>query len=147
MTKTFKKEVNNLYRELIALKTQKERMANTLQTKEQSFNISFDLILTYEWGVANIHSKKNAIIDINTFGHNPLVSVRSNMNNLDNRSIFLLPIYDHSTGHIGYSIGVFSYNQSDYDTLSGGGSVTLNYTFTITATSDTNISISYKDNN
>lgn len=145
MTREFKQEVNNLYRELLALKSQKERMAGTLETKTQTFSLSFDLELIYEWGVAIVRSKKIAVVDLNIENHNPLISIRCNIDNLDNRAFIIKNYYNHSNGHIGYKIDLQSYNQSDYNTLSGGGSVVLNYNFTITTTASVGLSTSYED--
>lgn len=144
MDRSFNNDIIAMEREIAALKQQKEKSANTLQVKEYRVNLSFELeIHTYVYSY--IRSKTLAIITVDTGDINPLMGLEFDVASLDNRTIENNPMIDEDTGKKGYLISIYSNNQSDYDTLSGGGTVTLNYTAIIKTTADATVSVEYKN--
>lgn len=145
MLNQFDKEINNLRREVLALKQQKEKSASVLQTVTETITLSFDLeLIMSQWLIPIVRSQNMAIIDFGT-SDNPLVGVNYNITGLDDRIIRDVPYYDSATGHIGRMVYIYSNNQSDLSTLQGGGTVTLTYDVEISSTSELEISTSYED--
>ena len=144
MLNQFDKEINNLSREVVALKQQKEKSATVLQTFTTTTTLTFNLELTSSQGLAVVRSDKMAIIDFGDSG-NPLVGVSYNISGLNDRTIRDVPYYNANTGHIGRMVYIYSNNQSDLSTLQGGGTVTLSYQVTLTSTAELSISTSYQD--
>ena len=145
MPDTFDTEINNMEREVAALKQVREKAANTLMTQSQSVTLNFSLELVTTGGTPMVRSDKMAIIDIDTGGNNPLVGVNYSVTGLNNRVIRDIPIYNQNTGHIGRMVFIVSNNSSDYSTLAGGGSVNLTYNITLSSTASVNLSTSYQD--
>lgn len=144
MRNEFDTEINNLQAEILALKQQKQTSANTLNTQSQTVTLTFNLELA-GGAPMYVRSDKMAIIDIDAGNNNPLVGVNYNITGLDNRTIRDIPIYDENTGHIGHMMFIFSNNNDDLTTLLNGGTVTLTYNLTVSATTDVTISVNYED--
>lgn len=144
MVTNFDKEMQAMQREIAALKQQKEKSAGLMRVKEYTVNLSFEM--ETHWFLYNyIRSKLLAVIDINANGLNPLTSIDFQITSLEDRLIQWKPLYNASSGHIGYLVSIYSQNQSDYDILNAGGSLTLNYTANIKSTADITINTSYQN--
>lgn len=144
MGTSFDREIQAMQREIAALKQQKEKSAGLMRVKTYQVNLSFELEI-HQFLYSYIRSVYLATIDIDAGGLNPLTSIDFEVSSLDDRIIEWNPLYVKSTGHIGYLVSIYSNNQSDYDTLSGGGSVTVNYTANIKSTADVTITTKYED--
>lgn len=144
MVTNFDKEMQAMQREIAALKQQKEKSAGLMRVKEYKVSLSFEME-THSFLYTYIRSKLLAVIDIDTNGLSPLTSLDFEITSLDDRLIEWNPLYNGSTGHIGYLVSIYSQNQSDYDILNAGGSLTLNYTANIKSTADVTINTSYQN--
>lgn len=144
MRNEFDNDIVSMSREIAAMKQEKEKSANVLQTESTSQSLSFDLEIAGMMATY-VRSDKMAIIDIDTGGNNPLIGVTFDISGLDNRTIRSVPIYNENTGNIGYMVYILSNNSDDISTLSGGGSVTLNYNVKISSTAAITTTITYED--
>jgi hypothetical protein len=145
MNNTFDNEILKLEQEIIALKTCPIKTATQMATKAVQQALSFNLEMTpfiqnYCWG-------ENAIILTltSTDGNAMLTSCTlensgdASGHNLSGRSVNIRQKECGVTSV--YRIYVTSVNNSDYETLDSGGSVTVNYTVLLTGTSDFTVSV------
>lgn len=144
MSGTFDADMDAIRREILALKAQKEKAANTIQVKEYTLNLSFTLGVHY-YVYEYIRSTLMAVIDIDPGENNPLLSFNFDIESTDNRVLRATPRYDSNTGHLGYLVYIYSNNQSDFDKIHAGETVTLNYTVKIQSTAELTINTSYQD--
>lgn len=144
MDSEFNRKILDMNREILALKQQREKSANVLHTISAPITLTFDLEIAGQFDVY-VRSDKMAVISIDSGDNNPLMNLSFDISSLDDRLIRHVPIYDESTGKVGFMVFIYSYNQQDLDTLEGGGSVTLTYDATITATANITPTITYSD--
>lgn len=144
MGSSFDSDIAVLEREVLALKQQKEKSAELLRVSEYRINLSFEMEI-HTFLYSYIRSKYHASIIVDVGELNPLLGLEFDVSSLDNRIIESNPMIDEETGKFGYLVSIYSSNQSDYDTLNAGGSVTLNYTAIIKTTADAEISVNYKN--
>lgn len=144
MRNEFDSDITAMSAEIAALKQEREKSANVLQTSTSSYSLTFNLEIAGMM-VPYVRSDKMAIIDIDAGGNNPLIGITFDVNGLNNRTIRSVPIYDNGTGHIGYMVYILSNNNDDMDTLSGGGTVTLSYDVNISTTAEITTTITYED--
>ena len=147
MENTFSDEILKLEQEVLAIKTCPIKTATQMATKSVQQAVSFDLdyvgqlIQNFAWGEDTV-----VITMTSTDGNNMLTSCTlessddASSHNLLSRGIQILHTDGGSTSQ--YKVSAWSRNANDIATLSGGGSVTLNYTMLLTATSDFTVSIS-----
>lgn len=144
MHNEFDNDINALGREIAALKQERQKSASVLRTERVLYGLTFNLEIAGMMATY-VRSDKMAIIDIDTDGNNPLVGVSFDVNDLDDRTIRSVPIYNENTGHIGYMVYILSNNSDDISTLAGGGSVTLGYDINISTTTEITTTITYED--
>lgn len=147
MENSFEEQIIRLEQEVIALKTCPIKTATQMATKAVqqaiSFNLSYSAQLSpnFAWGANTV-----VITITSTDGTNMLTSCTiensgdASGHNLQGRGFQIIPTDAGSTS--AYKVSLFSRNPNDIATLAGGGSVTLNYTMLLTATSDFTISVS-----
>ena len=146
MDNKFDDEIKKLEKEVIELKTCPIKTASQMATKsiEQpiSYNLTYSAQLSpnFAWGVDTV-----IITMTSTNGTNMLTSCYvknsddASGHNLQGRGLSTIPSKSGSIAQ--YRISLFSRNPNDIATLAGGGSVTLNYNFVLTATSDFTVDI------
>ena len=144
MYNEFTKELVSMNNEILALKQQREKSANTFHTQTVDLSLTFDLEIAGNFD-PYVRSDKMAIIDIDAGGNNPLLGITFNINGLDDRIIRHVPIYNNNTGRVGYMVFIYSNNATDMSTLAGGGSVTLTYSASISATATITPTVTYED--
>ena len=141
----FDKEMTAMTNEILALKREKERSALNLETVVTRVTLTFDLELYSNWGLMGVRSDKMAKVTIDAGDNNPLIGVEYEIEGLDSRTIRDVATYDSGSGEIGRMVYLFSYNNSDLNTLVQGGSVQLSYTMVITSTTGVNVNVEYED--
>lgn len=139
----FYRKIKELKRELHYLKTAHFKTATTISTMSLNQDLSFSLQLDgYD-----IHSSQRAILTLKTTDNSNMVSacylVNATPYNLNDRFVYIKRI-SSNPGEVKFDITVYSQNPSDYNTLSGGGSVNLNYTVQVVGSSQFNVSVAYK---
>lgn len=143
MQNEFDREILAMNREISALKQQREKSANILHTQSKNITLTFDLEIVPPDNY--VRSDKMAVISIDSGENNPLLGISFNINGLDNRVIRNVPIYNNNTDKVGFMVFIYSNNATDMSTLAGGGTVTLNYSVTLSATADFTPTITYSD--
>lgn len=141
----FDKEMTAMSNEILALKREKERSSLNLETVVTRVPLTFDLELYSNWGLVGVRSDKMAQVTIDAGDNNPLIGVEYEIEELSSRMIRDVATYDSGNDEIGRMVYLFSYNQSDLDTLTQGGSVQLSYTMVITSTTNVNVNVEYED--
>lgn len=142
----FDSEIKKRTNEILALKQQKKKKAQTMRTITTTVPLQFNLELNYsQWGWTTVRSDKMAIVHIDTNGNNPLIGVQYNLNGLNSRIIRDVGLYNHENDAIGRMVYVFSQNSNDMQILNNGGSVRLDYEMIITSTSDISVTVSYEN--
>lgn len=142
----FNSEIKKITNEILALKQQKKKKAQTMRTITTTVPLQFNLELNYsQWGWTTVRSDKMAIVRIDINGNNPLIGVQYNLNGLDSRIIRDVGFYNHENDSIGRMVYVFSQNSNDMQILNNGGSVRLDYEMIITSTSDISVTVSYEN--
>lgn len=147
LIKEFNQRINNLKNEITNLKTAHFKTATTLSTMSKQGSISLDLKL-YGTSYYEVISEKRAVItmttsdDTNMIGAVYLLGVTPS--NVDDRRIFCERLSSGS-GQLKFAIYVYSQNETDFETLYDGGSVTLNYNIECVGTSRFTVDIKYED--
>ena len=144
MQNEFDKEILAMNSEILALKQQREKSANILKTQTTNLSLTFNLEIAGQFD-PYVRSDKMAVIDIDSGDNNPLTGITFNITGLNDRIIRHVPIYDNTSGHIGYMVFIYSNNSTDMNTLMGGGTVTLTYGAKISATTSITPTVTYKD--
>lgn len=141
----FDKEIRSIESEILALKQQKEKMAQVMKTTSTTVSLTFELEIHNILGFDVVRSKKIAKVKIDTGDNLALLGVSYNIASLDSRTIRDMAYYDNGTGEIGRMVSIFSQNDTDLQTLIGGGSVILNYDMVITSTANFQVTVVYDD--
>lgn len=145
MNNEFDKELNNIGKELLALKSESLKAPEDLKTIKANVDLSFDLEL-HNFGDGNVgRSKKMAVLLLDVGSNNPLFSIEYNISSLNNVDIRDVPYYDDNSGMIGRLIYVIDHNSSDITKLNNGQAVQLNYTIAINATTEPNYNLTYSN--
>lgn len=145
----FDERIINLQRELTTLKTTAAKSATTLETKTASGTLNFNLTITRNpvSGATGTSSTQRAIVTITSQNNRNFLSMLTfGISTLDGRGLQVLR-RPSSAGVAQFCVVVGSGNQDDYQTLIGGGSISLSYGFTVTATADFSMSVSYENYN
>lgn len=139
----FDKEIDNIRRELLALKSQYDVSPEVLKTTSQNITLNFDLE-NHNFGSGLVaRSKTMAKVLFDTNGNNPLIGVYFGINNLNNIEIRNVPCYDEDSGRIGRLVYVLDYNSDDINTIKNGGSVSKSYNVKITTSANMDINVKY----
>ena len=142
--KLFDERMIALETEIRNLKTAHLKTATTISTKTANQALNFSLYLPDEYSIL---STQRAVITMTSKNNTDMISscylVSVTPSNLNDRFVFIKRVQS-PTGTAKFDVVVFSQNQDDYDTLSGGGSVNLNYTVQLVGSSDYNVSVEYR---
>jgi len=134
-----------LEKEVRALKTTHIKTATTISTMESSASITFNLFMPDEYTIV---SDKRAIITLTTADGTDMISAcyldGVTPANLNSRYPFIYRI-NSPAGQAKYEVVLLSQNANDYQTISGGGSVQLNYNLKLIGSSKFTVSVSYTD--
>ena len=143
--------INNIGKEIKNLKTAHFKTASTIDTMSANGSLTFDLKL-YGNPLAywEIFSKKRAVITLTTTDNTNMISALYlrgvTPSNTNNRYIFTHREAS-GQGEAKFSVYVYSQNEDDFNTLSGGGTVTLNYGIQGVGSSQFTMSIAYEEIN
>ena len=141
----FAKRIGDLEREIRELKTAHYKTATTISTTTKTQNLSFLLKIYNEW---EVWSSKRAIITISTTDGSNMVSAcyvdGITPSNLNMRYPYVNRL-SSGDGEVKFEVLVYSQNSNDFNTLSGGGTVNLNYTVQIVGSSNFTVSVTYKN--
>lgn len=135
--------------ELKNLKTAHVKTATTLATTAKETRLSFSLVL-HSWGglYSEIFSSKRAHVTLTTTDGTDMMSELYLKGvtpaNINRRNIFVRRCAGSAHNAL-YEVWVYSQNPDDYDVLSGGGTINLEYTVQGVGTSNFNISVRYED--
>lgn len=143
--KLYDNRIMELEREVHNLKVAHFKTATTISTMANNQTLSFSLMWDELSG--QIFSTQRAIITMVASNSTDMISAcylsGLTPSTLDDRYIFIKRL-DSSAGQVRFGVTVFSQNYSDYETLSGGGSVNLSYTVQLVGSSKFTASVSYK---
>lgn len=140
----FIQEMKDIRRELNALKIAKEKAAMNFRVKAQQRNVTLTMNANgYVTGLNVMSDKYAKIIATSKNGKNMLGSCT--LKEGDGRTLDLKRL-ESGTGKLGWYFMIMDGTESDWETVTGGGSVTVTYTLDIQTTSDCDITISYEDN-
>lgn len=140
----FAQEMKEIRREVMAQKALKQKAIMNFGVKSQSKTITLTMNQNgYVTGLNVMSDKYAEIIATSTGGKNMLgtCTLRSS----DDRTLDLRRLITNQ-GQLGWSLIIIDGNASDWQTVQGGGSVTVSYTIDIRTTSNCTIEINYKDN-
>lgn len=140
--KYFEKEIRDL-------KTAHVKTSTTIATLEKPATIVLPLKLFgtpgQYWEV--ISSKKAVLKLTSTDGTDMISALYINglaPQQLNNRYVFVRRRAS-GAGSVAYEVYAYSYNNNDYDTLAGGGTINLNYSLTAVGSSNYNLAVSYEE--
>lgn len=141
----FAMKIKALEKEVRALKTTHIKTATTISTMEASASITFNLFMPDAYTIV---SDKRAIITLTTADGTDMISAcyldGVTPANLNSRYPFIYRI-NSPAGQAKYEVVLLSQNANDYQTISGGGSVQLNYNLKLIGSSKFTVSVSYTD--
>lgn len=140
----YAKRIKDLEREIRNLKTTYFKTATTINTMTLNQTLNFSLTLDTVSG--NIFSTQRAIITLRTNNSNMINACYLNgmtPSNLDDRVVNIQRL-NSNDNEIRYSVAVFSFNATDWQTLYNGGSVDLTYTVQLVGSSEFSSSLVYK---
>lgn len=137
--KELKAEVRNL-------KTAHFKTATTISTTTRTVTVNFSLMLERLSG--NVFSTKRAVISMTTEDNTEMVSAcylaGMNPGNINGRFIEILRMQPQA-GVIRFGVAVTTGNQSDWETLSQGGTVNLSYDIQLVGSSRFQTSVEYQN--
>lgn len=149
----FDREIMALESEIRNLKIQKQRTASQLKTKEFVVPIHFELYKRNNYTIAS--NKIYYITATPKSNVAPMISVRVDVNGLENRNWWLQeffdstrPDYNPEKNLVDYEYMFFiigSNNQSDWDSLNAGIPVYVDCNFIITCSSELDIDVETRD--
>jgi len=151
LAETFSKKILWIKQELKNLKTAHVKTATTIATTASERTLTFALKLhDYGGGYYEVFSAKRAVITLSTSDDTNMISAvylkNVTPNNVDGRNIFVRRRAGGSHNAV-YEIWIYSMNANDYNTLIGGGSVSLNYTIQMVGSSKFTSSVTWEDLN
>ena len=140
----FAQNMKEIRREVMAQKALKEKAIMNFGIKAQSKTVTLTMNRNgYVTGL-NVMSDKYAEI-IATAKDNKNMLGTCTLRSSDDRTLDLRRLVTDQ-GQLGWSLIIIDGNDSDWQTVPSGGSVTVSYTIDIRTTSDCNVVINYKDN-
>lgn len=142
-------KINYFQREICNLKTAHVKTATTIATLDKNTSITLPLKLYGSAGAYwEIISSKKAVVTLTSMDETDMISALYidgiTPSNFNNRYVFVRRRGSQS-GQVAYEIYAYSYNTDDLDTLSGGGSINLNYNLTAVGSSNYSLTVSYED--
>lgn len=140
----FAQNMKEIRREVMAQKELKEKAIMNFAVKSQSKTVTLTMNRNgYVTGLNVMSDKYAEIIATSTDGKNMIgtCTLRSS----DDRSLDLRRLITDQ-GQLGWSLIIIDGNDSDWQTVPGGGSVSVTYTIDIRTSSNCNVTINYKDN-
>lgn len=148
--KSFAEEIKYIEDEINNLKTSYLKVASEVKVITDTVDVQFSLEHIPHYPYAT--STKIAEVAVTTTdGNNALCTLTLDATgdaagyDLSGRTITNSP---RSRGSVNtFDVYVTSANSDDIDTLDGGGSITLNYTMTVTCSSAFTTEVTYRDNN
>lgn len=144
MDDQFVQEMKALRREVEALKVAKEKAMMNFKLKQQQKNVSLTMNRNgYVTGLQVMSDKYAKIIATAKDGKTMIGSCT--LRTGDDRTLDLREVLS-GQGKLGWSFMIIDGNDSDWQTVLGGGSVTASYTLDIRTTSDCDVTITYEDN-
>lgn len=145
MSFSFEEELNNISRELLALKSESVKAPENLDTMRTTIGLNFELEL-HNFGDGNVGRSKNMIKILFNFGSdNPLLSTSFNISSLNDVDIRDVAYFDEDSGRIGRLVYVIDHNSSDISKLNSGQSVSLSYNMNIDCSSAIDYDLSYEN--
>lgn len=139
----FNTMIDRMGQEILALKTSKVKASGTLAIQEQSVALSLPLTLNTLSG--EVYSSKQAVITLKASdGSNFLSSLYLEMSGVDNR-VFRANRQYSNAGVVKFVVIITAGNATDWQTLYGGGSVTINFNANVRTTSECSLSLAYED--
>ena len=141
---SFTQNMKDIRREVMAQKELKEKAIMNFAVKSQSKTVTLTMNQNgYVTGLNVMSDKYAEIIATSTDGKNMIgtCTLRSS----DDRSLDLRRLITNQ-GQLGWSLIIIDGNDSDWQTVTGGGSVSVTYTIDIRTSSNCNVIINYKDN-
>lgn len=139
----FNTMIDRMGQEILALKTSKVKTSGTLAIQEQSVALSLPLTLNTLSG--EVYSSKQAVITLKASdGSNFLSSLYLEMSGVDNR-VFRANRQYSDAGVVKFVVIITAGNATDWQTLYGGGSVTINFNANVRTTSECSLSLAYED--
>ncbi len=143
----YDERIKNLEREVRQLKTSHFKTATKISTISKTIGITFSLYL--DTNTFEIYGDKRAIITLTTSDNSDMISAcyvnGLNPTMINNNRFLKVQRIVSDSGKVKYEVIIISYNSDDYNTLSGGGSVNLNYTLTLVGSSNFTASVSYRN--
>ncbi len=135
--------ISRMEQEITALKTSKIKTSATLAIQEQS--VALSLPLTLDTLSGQVYSSKQAVITLKSAdGGNFLSSLYLGMSSTENRT-YRVNRRKSDEGVVKFVVLISVGNASDWETLYGGGSVTVNFNVNIRTTSECSLSLAYED--
>lgn len=139
----FNTMINRMEQEILALKTSKVKTSGTLAIQEQSVALSLPLTLNTLSG--QVYSSKQAVITLKSSDEgNFLSSLYLGMTGVDNR-VFRVNRRYSDAGVVKFVVIITAGNATDWQTLYGGGSVTVSFNANIRTTSECSLSLAYEE--
>ena len=141
--------LNYIQKEIKNLKTARFKTASTISTMTTNNSVTLPLkLFGNPMSYYEIISSKKAIVTLTTLDGTNMISALYldgiTPSNTNNRYIFINRVAS-SAGQAKFEIYVFSQNTNDFNTLSGGGSVSVSYNIQGVGSSRFSMSISYED--
>lgn len=149
----FTARVKKMTEEVRDLKTCPIKTATQLATKKKSINISMPMTVHPGTSPSYAYSYKRAYITATSSdGSNMLTSctLQDNAGDVEDHNLLgrAVSIFSVECGSAAtYSAVVYSRNYNDIQTITGGGTLVLNYTIDFICTSDFMLSVRYEDFN
>lgn len=144
MANEFVAEMKALRKEVSALKDAKMKAMMNFRLKEQQKKVTLTMNQNgYVTGLQVMSDKYAKIIATAKDGKTMIGGCT--LRTVDDRTLDLRGLLT-GQGQLGWAFMITDGNESDWQTVTGGGSVTASYTLDIRTTSDCEITITYEDN-
>lgn len=144
MSSEFVSEMKAIRKEVGALKDAKMKAMMNFRLLQQEKTVSLTMNRNgYVTGLQVMSDKYAKIIATSKDGKTMIGTCT--LETADDRTLDLRNTLT-SDGQLGWTLMIIDGNESDWQTVTGGGSVTATYTLDIRTTSDCTITITYEDN-
>lgn len=134
--------------EIKNLKQYREKSGQEIVTQETTLSLQFDMEYFLDrWMAETIRSDTSAILTIqSTTGVTPLTALYFDVTDMEGRRAYIKKGYSSVEGQVKYQISIVDFDfdaNSDYATLTDGGSVQLDYDVVLVSTAPVTVSIEY----
>lgn len=141
---SFTQQMKEIRREVMAQKALKEKAIMNFGVKEQTINVTLTMNQNgYVTGL-NVMSDKYAEIIATSDGDRNMIGTCT-LKATSDRTLDLRRILTNK-GQLGWGLIIVDGNDSDWQTVMGGGSVSVTFALDIRTTSNCTIQVNYKDN-